>query len=142
MAAATLLLSSTTAVAGGFTGSIDAGTTLLEQQGFDMGVRVGWTFEIGNSFLTPEIGERLLTTTAEPNLGTFAGLRLSHGHIISPGVYGMVTGWTYDGSSSFTGGATIDVRAIPTLVLGVHGGYSTHILGDFITAGAHAGFQM
>lgn len=54
----------------------------------------------------------------------------------------MVTGWTYDGSSSFTGGATVDVRAIQKLVLGVHGGYSTHILGDFITAGAHAGFQM
>ncbi len=138
-----LFIGANTAHAGGMTASIDAGPTFLEQEGFDIGVRGGWTFELGNFHLTPEIGERLLTTQeAEPFIGSFVGVRLSHGHTFSPGVYGSFVGWTSDGSTSATGGVTFDVRALPKLVIGVHSGYTTHLFGDFITVGGHAGFQM
>jgi len=137
------LSTSSTARAGGLTASLDAGAVFLgEGSGYDLALRAGWTIDIANFHLTPEIAERLLAASSDPYLGTFFGGRLSHGHTISPGIYGMVGAWTYDGSSSVTGGITLDLRAIRGIVAGVHSSYTTHSLGGFLTAGGHVGFEM
>jgi hypothetical protein len=142
LAAIGLSAMSTPAQAGGFTASVDTGAVLLEQSGYDLALRAGWTIDFANFHITPEIAERLLATEQEPYVGTFAGARISHGHVISPGIYSMVGVWTYDGSSTVTGGVSIDLRAIPGIVAGVHSGYSTHVAGGFMTVGGHVGFEM
>jgi len=104
-------------------------------------LRAGYTISLVNLHLTPEISERLLVSENDVALGTFIGARATMGLVVAPGFYVQAGGWTYDQTTSTTGGLTLDFRAIPMAVMGVHGGYTLHVAGDFISAGAHAGIE-
>ncbi len=137
---AALLLAPGTALAG-FTASADLGAAFNSDFKYDVGLRAGYTINLVNVHLTPEIGERLLLTDDDLSLGTFIGLRASVGFAIAPGAYLSYCAWTYDQTTATTGGLTLDFRAIPLMVVGAHGGYTLHAAGNFPSAGVHAGLE-
>ncbi len=129
--------------ASGLTASVDVGAALNQvSDGPDLGLRIGYTLDIGNLHLTPELMQRLLILETDPVMGTFFGARLSHGHTFSPGIYGHGGTWLDPAVSAMGGGLSLDFRAIPKLVVGVHAGYTTSETGGFITGGGHAGIQL
>jgi len=138
-----LLAFPSTAAAGGFTLSADLGKVVTgEVTPYDIGMRAGYTIDIANLHLTPEISERLLVEEEDLQLGTFLGARVAFGHVVAPGIYFSGGTWTYSQLTSMSGGLTLDLRAIPLLVTGIHGGYTTLNKSGFISAGFHVGFEM
>jgi hypothetical protein len=125
----------------GLTASVDLGKAVDSHFEQDVGMRVGYTINLVNLHITPEISERLLLAGTETALGTFVGARATLGFLVAPGVYAQTGVWTYDQSSSTTGGLTLDFRGVPMAILGAHGGYTTHVKGNFISGGVHAGIE-
>ncbi len=137
---AALLLAPSTAMAG-FTASVDVAQAFESPVQYDMGLRAGYTISLVNVHLTPEISERLLVMEDDIDIGTFFGARLSMGFAVAPGVFFNTGAWTYGQTTSSTGGLTLDFRAIPMAVVGLHAGYTLHEGGDFASAGAHIGVE-
>jgi len=135
-----LLLAPGSALAG-MTVSVDMGAAFHDVYEYDLGLRAGYTITLVNVHLTPEISERLLVAEDDLALGTFFGARASIGFAVAPGVYFSTGAWTYDQTTSTSGGVTLDFRAIPLMVVGAHGGYTLHDKGDFPSAGVHAGIE-
>jgi hypothetical protein len=125
----------------GFTASVDLGQALNSHTQHDVSLRAGYTISLVNLHITPEISERLLLKDTQSSLGTFVGARVSMGFLFAPGIYGQTGVWTYDQSTSSTGGLSLDFRGIPSTVVGAHGGYTMHVKGNFISGGVHAGVE-
>ena len=137
---ADLLLSPSSALAG-MTASVDLGQALESHYEHDVALRVGYTINLVNLHITPEISERLLLTGTETSLGTFVGARATLGFLIAPGIYGQTGVWTYDQTTSTTGGMTLDFRGVPMGIFGAHAGYTMHTKGNFVSGGLHAGVE-
>jgi hypothetical protein len=125
-------------------------------------VRLGREFDAVLISITPEIGGSYhsLDGVFDASLYRgFAGLRLSLGKLIEPGIFGHV-GYGYiafqdiagafdesHGALSYDVGATLDLTLLPVLDVGIHGAYNG-LTGDsrfkrvnWVNAGGHVSVQ-
>jgi hypothetical protein len=135
------LLSASSSALAGTTVSADFGQVFDSQFEQDMALRAGYELPIPAIHIAPEVSARMLRSDDATALGAFVGVRVSIGMLVSPGVYAQTGIWSADQSKSSTGGLSLDFRAVPLAIFGVHGGYTTHDAGNFVSAGAHAGLK-
>jgi len=107
-------------------------------QNYDLGARIGWTIDFAKMHLTPEAALRVTVGSDTALAGGFFGGRLTYGNVVAPGIYVLTGSWMYGGGASTVMGGVLDLRIIPLIVLGVHGGYE---LQGYSVVGVHAGIE-
>lgn len=146
--------------------ALDLDYVFVEGESLDNGgggaVRLGREFDAVLISITPELGARYLALNGPIDAslyGGFAGVRLSLGKVIEPGIYGHVgyghvafeeAPGAFDpshGAFSYDVGATLDFTLLPILDVGVHGAYNG-LAGDsefkrinWVNAGGHVSVQ-
>jgi hypothetical protein len=146
--------------------ALDLEYIFVRGEAFDHGaggaVRLGREFDAVLISLTPEIGGsyHALNGVFDASLYRgFAGIRLSLGKVIEPGIFGHVgyghigfddAAGAFDqshGAFSYDVGATLDLTLLPVLEVGIHGAYNG-LAGDsefkrveWVNAGGHVSVQ-